>query len=63
MLMLLVTPTLCGTNFVKNKAVKIKETLIAKSLFSYFELNLNFISLAPLHRQLFLLRQKIGFPQ
>ena len=45
MLMPLATPTQCGTNFVKNKAVKIKETLIAKGLFSYFELNLNFISL------------------
>ena len=39
MLMPLATPTQCGTNFVKNKAVKIKETLIAKGLFSYFELN------------------------
>ena len=37
--MLLATPTLYGTNFVKNKAVKIKETLIAKGLFSYLELN------------------------
>ena len=63
MLMPLATPTQCGTNFVKNKAVKIKETLIAKGLFSYFELNLNFISLVPLHRQLHPLHQKIGFPQ
>ena len=46
MLMPLATPTLWDSNFVKSKPVKIKETLIAKSLFSYLELNLNFIFLA-----------------
>ena len=39
MLMPLATPTPCGTNFVINNWIKIKEALIAKGLFSYFELN------------------------
>ncbi len=34
--MLLATPTPCGTNFEKNNAVKIKETLIVKGLFFVF---------------------------